>query len=183
MFIAAIVGWLRPIAVLAIVPFFGSMIVAIITYRTVERSADLKYRRAYYALVAPLLISAAVATVACGGTMFISRNGPMGVVGFTALGMTNVIVTILAWRALVAPSARRAALAGMVAVCAECVAMTIDISINLHVRGFGDQPETGIALLAALGSIATGSLACFASLITFGPDLPDVPEARVVDGD
>jgi len=103
-------------------------------------------------------------------------------VGLTALGTTNVIIAILAWRALVAPSTRRAAVAGLVAVCTECLAMGFDVTVNMHVRGFGTEPETGFALLAALLTIATGSLACFAALIAFGPNLPDVPAARVVDG-
>jgi hypothetical protein len=180
-FIAAIIGFIVQAVPLALIAFFGPMIAAIGTFRMVDRDADLKYRRAYYALVGLLLASAAVTAVAAGSTLFISRKAPMLVVGFTALGATNVVIVILAWRALVAPSTRRAALAGMIAACAECIAMAFDVTINMRVVGFGEQPATGIALLAALTTIATGALACFAALVAFGPNLPDVPSARIVD--
>ncbi|HEY5923130.1 MAG TPA: hypothetical protein VIV11_15730 [Kofleriaceae bacterium] len=180
-FAASAVGWFGQVAALAIVPFFGAMIAAVITFRMVDRSADLRYARVYYVLVGLLLLSSALATIACGSTLFVSRTAPLIVVGFTALGATNLLIVMLAWRALVKPSTRRAALAGTVAVCAECFAMVFDVTVNMHVRGFGEQPMAGVALLAALGSIATGALACFAALLAFGPDLPDVPTARVVD--
>ena len=169
--------------VLVAISFLGPMVASVVTLRVVVREADLEYRRLYRALVVPLLLTSAATAVLCGRTLFFSSSGPLFVVGFTALGATNVAVMILAWRALVAPSTRRAAFAGMVAVCAESIAMVVDININMHVPGFGSQPETGFALLAALLAIAAGVLACVAALVAFGPDLPDVPEARVVDGD
>ena len=178
---AAVLGFIVQAAPLAIVAFFGPMIAAIGTFRMVDREADLKYPRVYYVLVGLLLLSAAVTAIASGSTLFVSKNAPLLVVGFTALGITNVSIVILAWRALVAPSTRRAALAGMVAACAECIAMAFDVTVNMRVPGFGEQPATGIALLAALVTIATGALACFAALVTFGPKGLDVPTARVVE--
>jgi hypothetical protein len=180
-FTTTFVGWVSLSVPLIVVTLFAPMILSIVTFRRVVRDADLVRRRTYKVLVGSLLLTAATTAILCGSTMFISRSGPIYVVGFLLLGTTNVIVTILAWRALLAPSTRRAALAGLVAVCSQCVAMCIDININMRVPGFGDQPETGFALLAALITIGTGSLACLAALIAFGPDAPDVPEARVVD--
>ena len=182
-FTTALIGWISASPALIVVTLFVPMILAIVTFRRVQHEADLVFPKLYYVLVAMLLLSAAGAAILCGRTMFVSRSGPMYVVGLTALGTTNLIIAILAWRALVVPSTRRAAVAGLVAVTTECLAMGFDITVNMHVRGFGDQPETGLALLAALLCIATGSLACFAALVAFGPKLPSVPAARVVDGD
>jgi len=180
-FTTTLVGWALQSVPLMVVTLFAPMLLSIVTYRRVQRDADLVRPRTYKLLLGLLLLTSATAAVLCGSTIFISSSGPVYVVGLTLLGATNVIVAILAWRALLAPSTRGAALAGLVAVCAQCIAMAIDVNINMRVPGFGEQPETGFALLAALVTMGTGSLACFAALVAFGPDLPDVPEARVVD--
>jgi hypothetical protein len=177
------IGLAMELSALVVIPLLAAMPSAFFTYRAVERTADLGYRWLYYALVGSLLLSAAATAVGAGMTIVIEPSGGMPIVGFLALGTTNVIVAILAWRALVRPSTRAAARAGMYAVLLELLAMTIDVVMTMHKNGttFGDR-ELGfsIALVGATISLGTGALACFASLVTFVPDQPDVPEARVV---
>ena len=177
-------GWIGASGILAVIPFFLTMPLAVFTYRGVERSNDLKRRLLYRVLVGTLLLGAAATAIASGSTLFISSKGPLPVVGFSVLGATNVLVVILTWRALVEPTTRRAALAGMVAVLTECMAMTIDIMMNMHVPGFeAKQPALGLAILGAMVATYGAWFACIAALATFDHDLPDMPQARVVDGD
>lgn len=182
LFVTFIVGVTAQLAPLAVMPFFGVMAVAIYTFREVDRHAHLRYRWLYHALVGSLLASAAVTAVGAGMTIVSAPGTNVPMLGFVALGTTNVAIAALAWRALVRPSPRAAAGAGMIAVLLELVAMIIDITINAHRSTIGDQ-ELGlaIALSAAMISIGTGALACFAALIAFEPRRVEVPEARIVD--
>jgi hypothetical protein len=182
LFVTFVIGVVTRTAPLTVLPFFGVMAVAIYTYREVDRHAHLRYRWLYYLLVGSLLLSAAVTVVGAGMTVVIATGGEFPMLGLVALGTTNVIVGALAWRALVRPSTRAAAGAGMMAVLLEIVAMIIDVMINMHKGSYGDQ-EMGlaIALTAAMISIGTGALACFAALVAFEPKRVEVPEARVVD--
>lgn len=168
---------------LIVLPIFGAMPAAYLTYRHVDRTAQLAHRGWYYALVGSLLLSAAGTAVGSGMTVFITGTGALPILGFLALGTTNVAVAILAWRALVTPSTRIAALAGMLAVLLEMVAMSVDVMLDMHKGGFNSERELGmaIALFGALISVGTGALASLAALITFVPQQVAVPEARVVD--
>ncbi len=154
---------------------FVAIPLAYSTYREVERAADLRLRWLYYLLVGLLFASAAGSVVGAGMTYAYSSTGAI------ALGTTNVLIAILAWRALVRPSTRRAAGAGMCAVVLELLAMIVDAFFHMpwHVD---DRTELGFAIvfIGASFSIATGALACFAALITFEPNRPEVPKARVI---
>src|SRR5688572_22948206 len=179
-FVAGTVSRFVPLTVL---PFFGVIAVAVYTYRAVDKHAGLRHRWLYFTLVGSLLLSAAATVVGAGMTVAIergSRDVPM--LGLVTLGSTNVVIAALAWRALVRPSTRAAAGAGMVAVTLEIVATVIDGMINVRAMSYGEQ-ELGfaIALTAAMISIGTGALACFAALLAFESKRVEVPEARVVD--
>ena len=184
LFASFAIGLTLEVTALVVLPLLAAMPTAFFTYRAVERTADLGYRWLYYTLVGSLLLSAAATAVGAGMTLVIEPSRGMPIVGFLALGTTNVIVAILAWRALVRPSTRAAARAGMYAVLLELLAMTIDVVMTMQKSGatLGDR-EIGfsIALYGATISLGTGALACFASLVTFVPDQPDVPEARIVE--
>jgi hypothetical protein len=180
LFVTFVLGIVLQAAPLTVLPFFGVMAVAIYTYREVDRTADLRHRWLYLVLVGSLMISAAVTVVGAGMTVVFDPNVPT--IGLIALGCTNVVISAIAWRALVRPSTRAAAGAGMLAVLLEIVAMVIDVMINMH-KGWMAVHELGlsIALSAAMISIGTGALACFAALIAFEPKRIDVPEARIAN--
>jgi hypothetical protein len=116
-----------------------------------------------------------------GAGMTVAFGDARSPTGAITLGTTNVLIAILAWRALVRPSTRKAAGAGMCAVVLELVAMIVDVFFHMP-RHVDDHTELGfaIALVGASFSIATGALACFAALITFEPNRLDVPKARVI---
>lgn len=160
--------------------FFMAMPLAYYTYREVDRAADLRLRWLYYVLVGLLLASSAGSVVGAG--MTVALNDAHSPLGALALGTTNVLIAILAWRALVQPSTRNAARAGMCAVVFELLAMIVDVFINMQKHRVDDQTELGFAIvfMGAAFSIATGALACFAALITFEPNHPEVPKARVI---
>jgi len=185
MYVAFGVGVLTEHPVPLVVPFFGAMVLGVITYRAVVRDAHLRYRTAYKLLVGTLFASSAATTVGSGMTLFVTSGEALPVMGFFALGSTNLLLAILSWRALVSPSTRGAARVGMLAALFESFAMTLDIFLNMRKSGL-DVPsrELGmlIALIGSMISIGTGGFACIAALVSFGPRQPDMPEARVVDG-
>lgn len=181
LFATFVAGLVTATPVLFAVPMFIAMPIAYYTYREVDRAAELKLRWLYYLLVAMLLVSSAGTAVGSGMTMALDDSrSPLG---FLALGTTNVIIAILAWRALLRPSTRAAARAGMLAVVLELIAMVIDVMLNMTRSEVSAEREAGIAiaLIGATVSLGTGALACFAALITFQPSRPDVPRARVVE--
>jgi len=182
LFVTFVLGIAAEAAPLMVLPFFGVMAIAIYTYRAVDRSADLRYRWLYFLLVGSLLLSAAVTVVGAGMTVVIDPDSPVPTIGLVALGSTNVVIGAIAWRALVRPSTRAAAGAGMLAVLLEIFAMMIDVTINIQNGSMADR-ELGlsIALSAAMISIGTGALACFAALTAFEPKRIEVPEARVAN--
>jgi hypothetical protein len=159
---------------------FVAIPLAYSTYREVERAADLRLRWLYYLLVG-LLFASAAGSVA-GASMTVALDDARSPIGAIALGTTNVFIAILAWRALVRPSTRNAAGAGMCAVVFEIIAMVIDVFLNMQKHHVDDRTELGFAIvfIGASFSIATGALACFAALITFEPNRLDVPKARVL---
>jgi hypothetical protein len=182
LFATFVIGIATRTAPLTVLPFFGVMAIAIYTYREVDRNAHLRNRWLYYTLVASLLLSASVTVVGAGMTVVADPDSKVPTFGLLALGTTNVVIGALAWRALVRPSTRAAAGAGMMAVLLEIVAMIIDVMMNMSKSPVGDlELGLAIALSAAMISIGTGALACFAALIAFEPRRVEVPEARVVD--
>ena len=166
-------------------PFLLSMLLSLVTYIAVKRHDDddaLARRRLYQLLVGTLLLSSTVTLVASGSTIAWYSKSPIGVVGLATLGATNVLIAILAWRALVHPTARRAARVGMIAVVFEMIALIPDIAMSVNVRELDKSMIwTPIALFAAFISMGTGALACIASLVAFEPRENEVPSARVVE--
>ena len=178
-------GFATRSAALLAIAFFAPIPLGVGTYRGVDRSAALAHRGWYYVLVTPLLLSAAGTAVGAGMTIVSDPSGALPVLGFLALGTTNVVVAMLAWRALMRPSTRAAALAGMVAVLLELAAMVVDVMLNMHRGESHGEREIGIAiaLFGSMITIGTGALACVGALVTFRRATLVVPEARVVDGD
>lgn len=174
-------GWVFELELFLFLPFFAGMLVAPLTYRFVTPGV-LARRGLYYVLVGSLLLAAATTLVAAGSTLLIQPGSPLGVVGFTVLGVTNVLIVIVTWRALVRPTPKRAALAGMLAVVSELVAMIVDVVTNHWVHYDQREVWSGIALVGALIAVGAGALACIASLSAFrDPDEQDIPAARIVD--
>src|SRR5262245_23921135 len=112
-----LVGFLAKLSVLFLFCFIAPMMLAIATFRSVGNDVQLARRRWYYVLVSPLLASSAATAVGAGMTLVGSGEGPF--FGFLAIGTTNAIVAMLTWRALVRPSPRSAALAGLIATLLE----------------------------------------------------------------
>jgi hypothetical protein len=178
-FVSFVLGIVMETAALTVLPFFGVMTVAVYTYRAVDRNAHLRYRWLYFALVGSLLFSASATVVGAGMTVAIDPGGDVPSYGLLALGTTNVLIAAMAWRALVRPSTRSAAAAGMLAVLLEVFAMVIDVTMNMYKTSVDREVGLAIALTAAMISIGTGALACFAALIAFEPRRIEVPAARV----
>jgi hypothetical protein len=178
LFAMFVLGIVTRAAALMGLPFFGVIGVAIYTYRAVDRNARLRYRWMYFLLVGSLLVTAAATVVGAGMTM--AGDSEVPGFGLVALGSANVVIGAAAWRALVRPSTRAAAGAGMMAVLLEIIALVVDVMF-MPLSSYADR-ELGlaIALSAAMISIGTGALACFAALTAFEPKRVDVPEARVV---
>ena len=165
-------------------PFLISMVLSLVTYVAVKHHDDdaLARRRLYQLLVGTLLLSSSVTLVASGSTIAWHSKSPIGVVGLATLGATNVLIAILAWRALVHPTPRRAARAGMIAVVFEMIALIPDIAMSVNVHELDKSMIwTPIALFAAFISMGTGTLTCIASLVAFEPRESEVPAARVVE--
>jgi len=178
------VGWVIRDELLLITPFFAGMILAVITYRHVHPGV-LARRVVYFVLVGTLLASSATTVVAAGSTLFIKADRAIPIVGFSVLGATNLLVAIIAWRALVQPSAKRAALAGMLALLLELFAMAFDVVMNHRAPEFRRHDLwIAIALYGAVTSMGTGALACIAAVSAFDPpDEQEIPAARVLDTD
>jgi hypothetical protein len=157
-----------------------AVIVAIVTVRRADKHGVLRYRFLYLGAVGLLFLTTATVLVTAGSTVASGNNGDRAV-GFIALATTNLVATIIAWRAFTNPAPRRAAIVGMVAVVAELFAIIIDavISINL------DYVPGTLGTIALWGSFAAtwaGALVCIASLISFEhADTVNLPGARIVD--
>jgi hypothetical protein len=185
---AFLAGILGGIVELAILPHFAAMALAIMTVKRTERTGELRRVLLYRASLVLLLLATSTCLVAAGSTVFIPQHIPgTHVAGFITLATTNLVVAVLAWRALVNPAPRRAALVGLAAVFVETFAMLTDIIIDVGSNGVsGDALSRGklvpVALFAAFAATWTGALVCMAALGTFDRSgMVVVPEARVVD--
>jgi hypothetical protein len=163
-----------------VVAMFGAMVLAGATVKRCELVGELRYPWPYRAAVVILLGATGTVLAAAGSTVIV---GDGHLAGFIALALTNLIAAIMAWRALVKPAPRRAAIAGLVVVIAELFAMIADIVINIGERDPG--PSGTAIMIALLGSfVATwaGALVSIAALACFAPaSMVTVPGARVVD--
>jgi hypothetical protein len=175
-------GILCGVVELALVAQLAAMTLAVVTVRRSDKRAGLRYFLLYRASLALLLVAAVTCLVAAGSTVFIAHHlGSSHIAGFAGLASTNLVISILAWRALVSPAPRRAAIAGLVAVIVEVVAMLFDIIMNMESR----VPLRGsitVTLYASFIATWAGALVCMASVGAFyRASSTPVPEARVVD--
>ena len=169
---------------LAVSPFFIATLLALITYfRVRHANLSLVRPRLFKSLLALLLLSSSITTVASGSTVVISAKSSIGFFGLAFLGAVNLVIAILTWRTLTRPTQERAARVGMLATL-QLLAAAPDIA-NTANQAHLDTTMfwTGLAVLAALFSMCTGSLACIASLTAFAPraDDRDIPAARIVE--
>ena len=181
MITAFVVGTCVESVLLIVVPFLASFVLAICSAIRAHPGV-LRYRGLYYGLVGTLLATSATTLVAAGSTLFIAPGTSLRVTGFTALGLVNMAVAVLTWRALVRPAPRRAAVAGMLAVISEMFAMIVDIAMNDGIHGFDRSARwIDIALWGSLITMGTGCLACVGALAAFrDADSHEIPEAQVV---
>jgi hypothetical protein len=179
---AFLIGILGGLAELVLLPQFAAMALAVITLKTTERTGELRRVTLYRASLVLLLLAAGTCLVAAGSTVFVADELGRRMAGFIALATTNLVVVVLAWRAIVRPAPRRAAIVGLAAVCFESIALLTDIIINLG--GFGTPTLAAVSLGASLSATWTGALVCMAALGTFDRSgMVVVPAARVVDDD
>lgn len=179
---AFLVGIFGGNTALRILPQLGAMVLALITLPRVARRAPLRYLLVYRASLVLLLAAAGTCLIAAGSTAIIDVNdGSTRVAGFVALSTTNLVLTVLAWRALVNPTPRRAAFAGLIAVLVETVAMLIDIIANIS-ASFETTNAVAVMLYASFVATWAGALVCMAAIGAFDrADATAVPEARVVE--
>jgi hypothetical protein len=183
---AFLVGLLIGNVELALLPHFAAMALAVLTVKRTERTGELRRVKLYRASLVALLLAAGTCLVAAGSTVFVPRAGDRGayMLGLITLASTNLVIAVLAWRALVNPAPRRAALVGLAAVFVETFAMLTDIFINVPSHGLSDGTLVPVALYASFSATWMGALVCMAALGTFDRSgMVVVPAARVVDDD
>lgn len=182
---AFLTGLLVGSGMLAILPYFAAMALAVMTVKRTERTGELRHIWLYRASLGLLLLATGTCLVAAGSTVFLPHDiGGGGIAGFITLASTNLVIAVLAWRALVNPAPRRAALVGLAAVFVETFAMLTDIIINVSGSTFWRDSYLPIALYASFVATWTGALVCMAALAAFDRSgMVVVPAARVVDDD
>jgi hypothetical protein len=182
---AFLTGILGGFVELTLLPHFAAMALAVLTVKRTERTGELHRVLLYRASLVLLLLAAVTCLVAAGSTVFLPDGaGGSHVAGFITLASANLAIAILAWRALVNPAPRRAALVGLAAVFAETFAMLTDVIINVGGTGFSHGTLLPLALIASFTATWTGALVCMAALGTFDRSgMVVVPAARVVDDD
>jgi hypothetical protein len=182
---AFLTGILGGFVELALLPHFAAMALAVLTVKRTERTGELRRVMLYRASLALLLLATGTCLVAAGSTVFVPDGlGGSRIAGFVTLASTNLVIAILAWRALVSPAPRRAALVGLAAVFVETFAMLTDVIINVGDTGFSHGRLLVIALIASFAATWTGALVCMAALGSFDRSgMVVVPAARVVDDD
>ena len=163
---------------LALVAQFSAFVLAIITARCTDPTGELRYKWLYRGALG-ILLAAAGTVVVCGGSSVALGSGDDPIVGFVALASLNLLTAVLTWRAIVKPAPRRAALVGLIAVCAELFALVVDVMLNLH--QFHPSDFQIAAMIASFAATWAGALVCIAALLSFVPPSTFVPAARVVD--
>jgi hypothetical protein len=183
--VAFLTGILGGIVELAILPLFAAMALAVITVKRTERTGELRHLGLYRATLVLLLLATGTCLVAAGSTVFVPTDLDGGhIAGFVTLASTNLAIAVLAWRALVTPAPRRAALAGLAAVFVETFAMLTDVIINVSGRDVWHGSLLPVALYASFVATWIGALVCMASLAAFDRSgMVVVPAARIVDED
>ena len=154
---------------------------AVLTVKRTERTGELRRAWLYRGALAIQLVACATCVVGASSTvLFDVDESP--VVGFAVHATTNVVLVVLAWRALVYPGPRRAAVVGSLAIPLEIVALIVDAGLNM----FRAQPDTTLFVVGLYASVLAtwaGALVCIAALVAFEAPPPptNVPAARVVD--
>lgn len=171
-------GWYLP--VLSLVAQFSAFILAIMSVRRAEPTGELRRVWIYRGALGLLLAATATVVISAGSSVAFVDSSDHPVVGFIALATLNVITAVLAWRAIVKPAPRRAAIVGLIAVVAELFALIVDVIINLHT--FHPSDFQVVAMIASFAATWAGALVCVAALLSFAPpSMYTVPDARVVD--
>ena len=165
----AIIGW----------GYLLSAFMALITFVGLGGAVRvLLYPRLYRLLLGLLLVSAFTTAAAAGSTL--AFGGVDLFSGFIVVGTINLVLAIATWRAMVSPSAARAAGIGLVAIVIELFAFLGDAMINYRVHGH----ETAMifTIFAALATMAAGAITSFAALVCFGGRRVDdpLPQAQLV---
>jgi hypothetical protein len=155
---------------------FAAIVLAVISVFRSDKRSDLVHRWPYRIAVGLMFAASATVLVAAGSTV-VRGNDHVPLYGFIGLATTNLVVSVLSWRALTRPSARFVAIVAVIAMVTELVAAIFDIVFNIFRDWHSD------AIFVALGaSVVTSWLAAFvsiAALTCFAP-APAValPEAR-----
>ncbi len=175
-------GFLVSEPALSVLAQFSAFILAIISAKCAEGVGVLERRLVYRGALGLLLVTSMTVVICGGGSVAFGKGSDHGLVGFICLASLNVVTGVLAWRALVRPAPRRAALVGLLAVVAELFALLIDLGINLNHHAFHPTSFQIVAMLAGWGATWAGALVCIAALLSFSPQpMYEVPDARVVD--
>lgn len=177
---AYLVGIIGGYPELVLIPQFVAIGLAILTVKRTAPAGDLLRPWLYRGvLVLELVASGACAAVA-GGTVVIDGAGERHVAGLAVLATTNLLISILTWRALVRPAPQRAALVGALAVILEVIALIADLVMNMfHTM---DSTSISLALFTSVAATWLGTGVSMVSLVAFGrATTAVVPEARVVD--
>ncbi len=161
----------------------AAILCGMLTVRNSEGPGVLRRPWLFRAALVLLLAAAATCLVAAGSTAVISLGAAHHrLTGLAALAVTNLIIAILAWRALTRPSMRRAAVVGLLALVFEVSALVVDVIINIDTNGRDLTQAAQLALLASFSANWLGALVSITALTAFDPaDESTVPQARVVD--
>lgn len=142
----------------------------------------------YRLLTAGLLATAVVGAVASARFYVATASGTH--VGALVLGLAFVLVALFVWRALVAPTARRIAQAGGLAVVLLPFAAIGELILHIRQHGFlrffegepalaRSKDAGAVVLVAMVVAFVLGALGCAAAHAWFGPGR-GIARARVV---
>ncbi len=175
-----LLGWFQPL--LLLLAQCCAFVLAIMSVRRAEPTGELRRRWIYRGALGLLLAAAGTVVVSAGSSVALGApDSHQPVVGFIALATLNVITAVIAWRALVNPAPRRAAVVGLIAVAAELFALIVDVLINMDSR-FEPTDFQIVSMFASFAATWAGALVCMAALLSFAPpSMYTVPDARVVD--
>lgn len=148
------------------------IVLSVLTIPNASTDAELVRVLPYRIVIIGSLLAGVATVIGVGHTVWAD-----GAVGFFATASVGCIAVILAWRAFVAPSPRRAALVGAVATVGSMLAVIIDVQLYVDSSDYVEHGLEGVMAIGVLAMWILGPLTSLAALTLFAPR-SNLPPAR-----